>query len=1128
MEQLIKKLRKNNIRLKVKDNQLDVHFDGPAIPDDILQSLRANKVALIDYIQSKSVQKEYVDIPIVPQQDSYPLSSSQHRSWLLSQFEEANPAYNMPIVLVFKGDLDRALLQQTFDLLIERHEVMRTVFKDDENGDIRQYILSPEAINIKIEYLNLVGVEDQEATIEPIVLEDITQPFDLYHGPLVRARLIQTHSDRYVFDYVMHHIIGDAMSGDIVRKEIALLYYSLAQGLENPLPPLRIQYKDYASWQQSELNGPQKQKEKAYWLDQFTGEIPALQMATDKARPAVKTYNGTRIFYNISKDRIDRLKKLSEDNSCTLFMSIIGLVNTLLHHYSGQQDIILGSPISGRNHVDLKKQVGFYINTLAIRTQFTETESFTDLLAKIKKTMIGAYQHQMYSFDELVNQLNLKRDLSRNPLFDVFVIMQGTEKQYGEEAQELEGIQILPYKGTQDVFSYFDLTLIFADEEEFKFTLEYNSDIFYPETADRLGKHFIQMIDAILDQPNAPIHQLDFLKKEEKQQLLEMSNHSDRDYSKQRTFIDLFRQKAIQRAHHPALFFEDTQLTYQELDEQSNQLAHHLTNKGIQNGDLIALCLDRSVEMVVSLLALVKIGAAYIPIDPHFPAERIQYIIEDANTAWVISQEKYQDSFEEQQQIIFVDQEAQTIAQQSKSKIKVDLQPEQLVYLIYTSGSTGKPKGVMVEHRSLLNFLYSMEELLDFTEQSSLLALTTYGFDIAYLELFLPLICGGSLVVASSEVTADGFFLQELIAEHRPSHMQATPATWQLLMDCDWSNQEKVIILSGGEAIKESLKNQLTALSDQKVWNLYGPTETTIWSTAKVLKAAEKVNIGRPIANTQIYILDTRQGVSPSSLVPFGVSGELCIGGAGLARAYLDRPDLTAQKFVAHPFRPGERLYRTGDLAKWLPNGDIECLGRIDDQVKVRGYRIEPGEIETLLQKQAEIKQAIVVAREDKIGSNRLIAYVLQASEGELDKAKVQLALKAQLPGYMLPSIYVALDEFPMTPNGKIDKKALPDPNAEAIITQEYVAPRNEIETQLIEIWNELLGLDKIGIQDDFFQLGGHSLLATRVISSVKKQFSIKLPIRVLFEKTTVAELAHHLEQIKAEEEVSFDNKLII
>ncbi|MEM8906818.1 MAG: condensation domain-containing protein, partial [Bacteroidota bacterium] len=416
MESLIKKLRTNQVFLSVNGDQLDVHFDGATLAPELIQELKTHKQALIEYIQAKTTQKDYQPIPVLPPQESYPLSSSQHRSWLLSQFEEANPAYNMPVSFIFQGALDRSILERTFDTLIDRHEILRTVFKDDEHGEIRQYIKERANLGFQIVYEDLAQVSNQDQKVEPIILREITQPFDLYHGPLIRARLIRLAPDRHLFSYVMHHIVGDAMSGDLLQQEIALLYQAFAQEAPNPLPPLRIQYKDYAAWQQAELNSEQQQKEEAYWLKQFTGELPVLQMATDLPRPAVKTYNGTRLYQIIPQDRIRGLKRIVEQAGCTLYMGLLGLVNTLLHRYSGQTDIILGSPISGRNHTDLKTQIGFYINTLALRTQFDAHDSFNDLLANIKQTTIGAYEHQMYSFDELVNQLNLKRDLSRNPL----------------------------------------------------------------------------------------------------------------------------------------------------------------------------------------------------------------------------------------------------------------------------------------------------------------------------------------------------------------------------------------------------------------------------------------------------------------------------------------------------------------------------------------------------------------------------------------------------------------------------------------------------------------------------------------------------------------------------------------
>ncbi|MEM8908165.1 MAG: amino acid adenylation domain-containing protein, partial [Bacteroidota bacterium] len=734
-------------------------------------------------------------------------------------------------------------------------------------------------------------------------------------------------------------------------------------------------------------------------------------------------------------------------------------------------------------------------------------------------------------FDELVNQLNLKRDLSRNPLFDVFVILQGTELQY-EAPADFEGLTILPYEGKKDVYSYFDLTLVFADGADFLFTFEYNSDIFLPETAKRMARHFEQLISAVVEQPDVPIRNLDFLNTEEQQTLIQAFNQTEAEYPSQQTFLDLFEERVKVHPEKTALVFEGKPQSYAVLHQQANRLANHLLVQGLEPAALVAICLDRSVEMIVALLAVAKAGAAYIPLDPNYPLERIHYIIEDAQSQWTISEKNYQSLLPQQagQQLILMDQHQDQIKAQSSETPTHRPSPNDLVYVIYTSGSTGHPKGVMIEHRALLNFLCSMQKQLDMSEAARLLAVTTYSFDIAYLELYLPLITGAQIILAGSETTADGYFLQELLQHSSPTHLQATPATWQLLLDCGWTNAEQLVILSGGEAISEALKNKLCALSEQPVWNLYGPTETTIWSSASQLLATEPVHIGRPIANTQIYILDTSGPLGTPALAPIGVAGELCIGGAGLARGYLNRPELSAEKFIANPFVSGQKLYRTGDLAKWLPNGAINYLGRIDHQVKVRGYRIEPGEIEATLQKHESIKQAIVVARPDSMGSNRLLAYCQgHPNQSALDKGELQRWLKTQLPTYMIPSIFIELSEWPLTPNGKINRLALPDPDAQVLINPEYCAPRNEIETQLAEIWQNLLVIDRIGVHDDFFLLGGHSLLATRVISNIRKTFAIKLPIRTLFELTTIAELAQQLADLQTPSTpVSFDNKLII
>ncbi len=1053
--------------------------------------------------------------------DKIPLSYAQERLWFMDKLV-GSTHYHMPYVHHYSVIPKIEVLESVLNKLVNRHEVLRTVFYE-ENGAVFQEILPKNKWTLAIEKPTSKIEKDQ---LELLISEKVNHPFNLESDYMFRATLIDLEENGGVLILVVHHIASDGWSSDIMMGELDELYNAAVSNRKPNLREMTIQYADYALWQTKHLTPDVMEDKLLYWKKKLGG-APTLNFPLDYHRPSVQSKKGNSRTFEIRQTVTDNLKQLCNQYNTTMFMMLLAVLKLLLYKYTGQRDLSVGSPIANRSQKELEDLIGFFANTIVLRSKLEEGMPFTKLLDQVKQTSLEAYSHQDTPFAKVVDAIVDDRDMSRTPLFQVMFMLQNfldenTSKKVDQEKSrevEIESMDSDIQLSDSYQAAKFDLTFSAVEwKGKIKLTINYCTDLFKSETIDRIGKHFIQLVDAIIRQPETPIYQLDFLNVQEKQHQLETLNQTNRDYPNSTTFIDLFRQKVIRRSNHPALYFEDRQLSYQELDEQSNQLANYLLASGVKNGDIIALGLDRSIEMVVSLLAIMKIGGAYIPIDPHFPSDRIQYIIEDAQTSWVLSQAKFQSSFKSSEQMILLDEVKNQIALESKSAIKVVVEPAQLVYIIYTSGSTGNPKGVMIQHGSLMNFLYAMQETLDFTEGFSLLALTTYSFDIAYLELFLPLMTGASLVVANSEVSGDGFSLQKLIAEQLPSHMQATPATWQLLMDSGWKNQESVTILSGGEAMKESLKNQLTALSNQKVWNLYGPTETTIWSTAKDLKREEKVNIGRPIANTQVYILDTHQEMSQFLLVPFGVAGELCIGGAGLAKAYLNRPDLTAEKFVSHPFRPGERLYRTGDLARWLPNGDLECLGRIDDQVKVRGYRIEPGEIEVFIQQQKNIKQAIVVAREDKIGGNRLVAYLLKEPESTLDKEAMLWALKAQLPAYMLPSIYLEVDEFPMTPNGKIDKKALPDPNQEAMLSLEYVAPRNDLEINLVEVWSELLGLEKIGIYDNFFAIGGHSLLAIRLITMISKKVEKTLEMKAIFEAPTIAELAKKINQVPSGE----------
>ncbi|HYC29783.1 MAG TPA: amino acid adenylation domain-containing protein, partial [Chitinophagaceae bacterium] len=857
--------------------------------------------------------------------------------------------------------------------------------------------------------------------------------------------------------------------------------------------------------QRTYLEGEVLERKIAYWKQKLTGVSP-LELPTDHIRPAIQSTRGSIVWFNIDKQLTDALKALSQQEGVTLYMTLLAAFKLLLYRYTGQHDICVGTPVAGRQQKETEVLIGLFLNSLALRTRLDNEQTFIDLLQQVRTTTLEAYEHQDAPFEKVVEAVVKDRDLSRSPLFQVLFILQNTPA-----LTELKlGDIVLEQEGSGRTSTQFEINLSLTETASgLNAGVEYCTDLFEQETIARLADHYVELLKSVARSPRENIASMNMLTATERKQLLNAFNDTGSEYPKDKTFIDLFEEQVERTPGAVAVVFGDQQLTYRELNKRSNKMAHYLRAQGTREDDLVVICLHRGFEMMTALLGVLKAGAAYVPVDPSYPAERIAYMLEDTGVPVVITGSNIQLPSFENKKIIYIDKGWSVINKGPESRPVTALRPFNLAYVIYTSGSTGKPKGVMIEHRSLLNFLCAMSAKLGPSSESSLLAVTTYCFDIAYLELYLLLLWGGRVIISSREEAADGYLLMQQIAKHRPSYLQATPSAWQMLLDAGWQNVEGVEILAGGEAMKDKLKDQLVQLSNKKVWNLYGPTEATIWASIKELHVHEKVNIGRPLHNTRIYILD-EQGM----LLPTGCIGEIYIGGDCLARGYLNRPALTKEKFLDDPFNAGERLYRTGDLGRWLNNGEVEYLGRIDQQVKIRGHRIELGEIENVLQQSEFVSQSVVLAQEDKEGHKRLVAYIV--SRGRFDHTGIITYLEQKLPDYMVPGILIQMESLPLTANGKTDRKALAGIQAAASLSTAYVAPRTQTEELLVDIWHNLLGDVRIGINDSFFELGGHSLLAMRMISYLKKTFDLNISIRVLFQLRRISELAEYIEMLQA------------
>ncbi|HJP04027.1 MAG TPA: amino acid adenylation domain-containing protein, partial [Gammaproteobacteria bacterium] len=1032
--------------------------------------------------------------------NSAPLSASQQRLWILDQMEPGNPVYNIPWATRLAGPLDTDALQTAINSLLVRHESLRTCFVVDGDGPVQKIC---DDLTVELQQIELQDADTARIQAE---LTRLTQhAFALDQGPLLRVSLLGLGPGEHILHIVVHHIISDAWSTDILLRDLASGYNAALANTDPALPELPVQFPDYAEWQVARLDDDDIQASIGYWKQQLAGAPAVLDLPTDRPRPAIQSYNGAWHKLRIPTELSDGIRELARLNNATLYMVLLAAFKLLLNRYTGQTDIVVGSPIAGRLQRELENLVGFFINTLALRSDLGDNPSFTELLAQVKDTALDAYDNQELPFEKLVEELQPVRDTSYAPVFQVMFILQNAPST-PPSFDSLDSTQELFEFGTAKL----DLTLSVEEQDgELVAYFEYNTDLFEAGSIERMATHFAALLDGIVDRPDRAISEYELLTADERSQLITGWNQTDLDYDRTATLHQLFEQRVAAAGEAIAVECDDEKLGYTELDVRANQLAHRLIEAGAGRDVPIALYIDRSINMLVGLLGILKSGSAYVPLDPGFPPDRLRYMLEDSAASVIVTQSDKTgliDGLDIQSICLDI---ADPDTSRSAAAPAVAADGSQLAYIIYTSGSTGLPKGVAIEHSAVVNFLHSMSAAPGISAAERLLAVTTLSFDISVLELFGPLLNGGTVVLASRPVAADGFALARLLEQGGISMMQATPATWRMLLQTGWRGAQGLKILCGGEALDPELARQLGNCGDE-LWNMYGPTETTIWSTCSQIGIDDAlVTVGKPIANTRCYILDGQRNP-----VPAGVAGELFIGGDGVARGYLDRDELNAEKFVADPFTDaaGARMYSTGDLARYLADGRIEVLGRTDFQVKLRGFRIELGEIEAALLQTAGISQCVTTLREDTPGDQRLVAYFTTADQGRADTEGLREHLRNNLPEYMIPTAFMQLDEFPLTPNGKVDRKQLPTPewNAE----QEYVAPRNEMEEQLAAIWAEILEVEKVGVYDDFFLSGGHSLLATRLISRILDALKIELPLMVLFNRRTIAGLAEELGEL--------------
>ena len=1019
----------------------------------------------------------------------------------------ASCAYNECASLLLTGVFNNNAMLRALQGIVNMHQALRMSFSADGKSIC---VYKELALNVDYRDLSSLTTEQQQNFIKDDNKKNVITPFDLVNGPLFKTSLFKLADQEHYLTFVAHHIVCDGWSIGIMMQDLSQLYsaYTKNEFVHLPEAPL---FTDYAVEQSAFTESPSYKETERFWLDQFKGGGHLLNIPVDYPRPALRTYKSHREDFVLNGALTDEIKKLGKSAGSSFVTTLLAAFEVFLHQLTGQDEIIVGLPAAGQSATGNYRLVGHCVNLLALISRPKGDTPFKAYLKQRRTEVLDAYDHQLYTFGSLLKKLNIARDPSRVPLVPVmFNIDMGLD-----DDVEFYGLQ---HKliSTPREYENFELFLNIAGQDEAP-TLEwsYNTQLFKASTIKRMMDGFEFLLRELVNKPEILIRNIRMLNTDELILQLNAWNNTASVYPNQAALHQLISERAAEIPDKKAITFGTQATTYKQLNERANQLAALLIKHGVKKGDKVAFALDRSAEMVISLLAIMKTGAVYIPIDPQFPLNRINYMLEDSQAVVLLTSKKYKGNYQSAAKELITEDEWPKLQNYPATDPEVAVNGNDLVYILYTSGSTGMPKGVQIAHHNLVNFLYSMQKAPGIGADDKLLAVTTISFDIAGLELFLPLLTGAEIVLADTATAKDGRALLDIIKNEQVTIMQATPYTWRILLEAGWDNSAPLKVICGGEALPQELSQKLLTHATS-LWNVYGPTETTIWSTVKQLTAEDKViSIGNPINNTSIYILDNF--LKP--LAP-GIAGEIYIGGEGVAKGYLNRPELTAEKFIDDPFtkQPGDKMYRTGDLGKFMPNGEIECLGRLDAQVKIRGYRIETGEIEYQLAQVPGIKEAVVIARADKFGVDKLVAFAVVEYSGDAANTATLVqtwkeVLKNSLPDYMVPDNFIIVPAMPLTPNGKVDKKALAKHGGTSTVAPDvYIAPRTDIEKLVADIWTEFLGVEKIGVHDNFFELGGHSLVAVQVMTKIEKETGKRLPLASLFESSTVEKLALLLE----------------
>ncbi|MFH1489355.1 MAG: amino acid adenylation domain-containing protein [Pseudomonadota bacterium] len=1075
-----------------------------------------------------------------------PLSFAQERLWFLDQLEGPKAAYNIPMAWHLSGRLDLEALRKSIGRILQRHEALRTRVVMEKGNPVQ---VIPSHLDLAIPVTDLCSLPEpgRRAEMARRIEKEDLKPFDLTAGPLVRAELLRLDPEVHVLLLTFHHMVFDGWSLGILSREIMAAYSALLSGGEPDLPELPVQYADFTLWQRERFQGDRLDQKVGFWKKQLSGAPALLDLSLDRPHPPRRSYQGRRLTFTIPREWTGKLKKLARDAGATLFMALLAVYALLLSRYTSQRDMVIGTPVAGRDRPELEPLIGFFINTLVLRIRLSGSPCFREFLKQVKQVVLEARTHQDIPFEKLVESLSPERNLSHTPLFQASFVFQNMPM----APLSLPGLVITPLE-TDRLTAKFDLNLIMEETGSGLLgNLEYSTDIFEADTISRMARHFQNLLRAAISDPEQPMLTLPMLIDGEMEQI-RLWNNTESAYPEDRTVVDLFEEQAKKTPERVALVFKHEQMTYRELNARADQLACYLRERESESNPhnpLMGICMERSLEMVVGILGILKAGGAYVPLDPDYPKERLGFMLDDSGVKVLLTQEKFRfepptsrSTAEIPQAVmrgdlsersgdpasrfagrsltsVCLDRDWQKIRYYPETNPERPPKPTDLAYVIYTSGSTGRPKGVMIEHRGLLNYAWWASE--NYTQNgdhrdSGALAFplfTSLSFDLTVTSLFVPLISGNKIIIYGEDEDQWEPAIHRVIKDNAVDVIKITPAHLTLVREMDVKGSRVKRMIIGGEDLKTGLAGAIHHAFGGaiEIYNEYGPTEATVGCMIHRFNPEEdtapSVPIGRPAGNVKIYVMDPYQ-----NLLPAGVPGEMVISGDGVARGYLNRPDLNAGAFISNPWAPGERLYRSGDLARRRPDGNLEFLGRVDDQIKLRGFRIEPREIESALCRYPEILEAVVSVHEDPPGNGQLVAYLVCSNPVESEK--VCDFLKTRLPGYMIPSLYIELDKMPLTSNNKIDRKRLPKPES-ITPARQYTPPRNRTEEILAGIWGRVLKQDRVGRDDDFFRIGGHSLLAAQVLSRVREAFQVSPPLRRLFEEPTIAGLAGWIDKAR-------------